>query len=274
MGWLDGNVALVTGGGSGMGRALVERFVAEGARVGVLEIDPDKAKQLAADFGDAVGVTVGNVTSFADNTRAVADTVSAFGHLDTFVGNAGLWDFGSSLEALPGEALGRAFEQLFGVNVLGYLLGAKASIEALRETRGSMIFTASNAAFYPGGGGPLYTASKHAVTGLVRQLAYELAPEIRVNAVAPGGMPTDLRGPSALGLQDTSFGSLPVDQLMIAMSPLEQPISASAYTATYVLLASRENSPTTTGSVHNCDGGLGVRGRKADQSLMGQLLGG
>ncbi|MGA9374875.1 MAG: 3-(cis-5,6-dihydroxycyclohexa-1,3-dien-1-yl)propanoate dehydrogenase [Mycobacterium sp.] len=273
MGWLEGDVALITGGGSGLGRALVERFVAEGARVGVLELNPHKVKLLMEDFGDMVCVTEGSVTNWADNTRAVSDTVAAFGRLDTFVGNAGLWDFGSSLEALSGEALPGAFEQLFGVNVLGYMLGAKASIDTLRATRGSMIFTASNAAFYPGGGGPLYTASKHAVLGLVRQLAYELAPEIRVNGVAPGGMPTDLRGPAALGLQDTPFGSMPVDQLMAALSPLEQPISATAYTATYVLLASQENSPTTTGSMHNCDGGLGVRGRKADQALMGQLLG-
>jgi NAD(P)-dependent dehydrogenase (short-subunit alcohol dehydrogenase family) len=273
MGWLDGQVALVTGGGSGLGRALVERFVAEGARVGVLELNSDKAKQLAAVLGDSGVVTEGSATSWADNRRAVAETVAGFGRLDTFVGNAGLWDFGTSLEALPAEALPGAFSQLFELNVLGYLLGAKASIEQLRRTNGSMIFTGSNAGFYPGGGGPLYTASKHAVTGLVKQLAYELAPEIRVNGVAPGGMPTDLRGPAALGLADTAFGSMPVDQLMTRMAPLERPISAADYAGTYVLLASRENSATTTGSVHNCDGGLGVRGRKADAALMQDLFG-
>lgn len=274
MGWLDGQVALVTGGGSGLGRALVERFVAEGGKVGVLERNPEKAKQLADDFGDAVSVTEGSATSWADNDRAVADSVAAFGQLDCFVGNAGLWDFGVSLEDMPAEALPDAFGQLFELNVLGYLLGAKASLNALRQSKGSIIFTLSNAAFYPGGGGALYTSSKHAVMGLVMQLAYELAPDIRVNGVAPGGMPTDLRGPGALGLADTAFGSLPVDQLMIRMAPLEKPIAAADYTGTYVLLASRENSGTTTGSVHNCDGGLGVRGRKADQELMRDLLGG
>jgi NAD(P)-dependent dehydrogenase (short-subunit alcohol dehydrogenase family) len=269
---LEGDVAMLTGGGSGLGRALVERFVAEGARVGVLEVNAAKAKELEADFGDSVAVTTGSATEWADNTRAVARTVEAFGRLDTFIGNAAVWDFGTSLEALPAEALPAAFEQLFGLNVLGYLLGAKAAIEPLRRARGSIIFTLSNAAFYPGGGGPLYTAAKHAGVGLVRQLAYELAPEIRVNAVAPGGMRTDLRGPAALGLSELSFGTLPVDDLVSRLGPLERPISPADYTGTYVLLASARNSPSTTGSVHNCDGGLGVRGRKADAALMADLL--
>jgi NAD(P)-dependent dehydrogenase (short-subunit alcohol dehydrogenase family) len=66
-------------------------------------------------------------------------------------------------------------DELFAVNVKGYLLGARAAAEALRPTRGSMIFTLSNASFFPRDGGPLYTASEHAGLGLVRQLAYELA---------------------------------------------------------------------------------------------------
>lgn len=272
MGWLDGQVVLVTGGGSGLGWALVQRFVAEGARVGVLELDPAKVRGLTDAFGEAVSVTEGSAVSWADNTRAVADALAAFGRLDTFVGNAGLWDFGTSLEALPGAALPDAFSQLFELNVLGYLLGAKAAIEPLRESGGSIIFTVSNAGFYPGGGGPLYTASKHAVMGLVKQLAYELAPEIRVNGVAPGGMPTDLRGPAALGLSGTSFGDMPVDRLITELGPLEKPISAADYAGTYVLLASRDNSASTTGSVHNCDGGIGVRGRKADAALMQGLF--
>jgi len=271
MGWMDGQVALVTGGGSGLGRAVVERFIAEGARVGVLEVNPDKAKEVGATFGDAVLVTEGSATSWADNFRAVADTVAAFRRLDTFVGNAGLWDFGTCLEAVPAESLPSAFSQLFELNVLGYLLGAKACIEPLRDSNGSMIFTVSNAGYYPGGGGPLYTSSKHAVMGLVKQLAYELAPEIRVNGVAPGVMPTDLRGPAALGLADTPFGGMWVDTIT-RIGPLERPICAADYTGTYVLLASRDNSATTTGSVHNCDGGFGVRGRKTDAVRMAELF--
>ena len=100
--------------------------------------------------------------------------------------------------ALPPDAIDAAFDEVFHLNVKGYLLGAKAATDELRKTKGSVIFTVSNAGFWPGGGGPLYVASKHAVMGLVKQLAYELAPDIRVNGVAPGGMSTDLRGPRAL----------------------------------------------------------------------------
>jgi NAD(P)-dependent dehydrogenase (short-subunit alcohol dehydrogenase family) len=261
MGWLDDTVTLVTGAGSGLGRALVERFLGEGARVGVLEINEDKARALQAEFGDRVTVTVGDATDLADNERSVADVVASFGRLDAFVGNAGLWDFGTSLEDLPADALGDAFDEVFHLNVKGYLLGAKAAIPELRESKGSIIFTVSNAGFWPGGGGPLYVASKHAVMGLVKQLAYELAPDIRVNGVAPGGMPTDLRGPRSLGLADRSWDSMPVDRIMEESSPLRRAITPSDYTGHYVLLASRANSLTVTGSVHNCDGGMGVRGR-------------
>lgn len=259
MGWLDETVVLATGAGSGLGRAVAERFVAEGANVGVLEINPDKAETLKSDLGDAVSVFVGDATQYADNERAVAATVDRFGRLDVFLGNAGLWDFATPLEHLQPDAISDAFDELFGLNVKGYLLGAKAATPALRASKGSMIFTVSNAGFWPGGGGPLYTASKHAVVGLVKQLAYELAPDIRVNGVAPGGMRSDLRGPRALGLADTSWGSLPVENLVPEYSALGRTPDPADYAGHYVLLASRANSMTVTGSVHNCDGGFGFR---------------
>jgi 2,3-dihydroxy-2,3-dihydrophenylpropionate dehydrogenase len=257
MGWLEGCSALITAGGSGLGSALVERFVDEGARVGVLEVHPDKAAVLRRQYGDHIVVTQGSATSPADNERAVADVAHQYGHLDTFVGNAGLSDFGKALEETDIQALPEAFSQLFGLNVLGYILGAKASMSALKRTRGSMIFTLSNAAFWPGGGGPLYTASKHAGVGLIKQLAYELAPDVRVNGVAPGGMSSDLRGPIALGQKGDRISDLPIDQLMINLGPLERAMEPADFTGTYVLLALKENSSTTTGSIHNCDGGIG-----------------
>ena len=79
MGWLDNEVVLVTGAGSGLGRAIVERFVAEGASVGVLELNPEKAGALAADFGDKVCVVIGDATSYGDNERAVRQTVNSSG---------------------------------------------------------------------------------------------------------------------------------------------------------------------------------------------------
>jgi len=260
MGWLEGRVALVTGGASGLGRAIVGRFLEEGARVGVLDRSHEKSAAMQAELGDRVKVTVGDVTALADNQRAVADTVRQFGKLDTFVGNAGIWDFSLSLEQLPADHLGEAFDELFGVNVKGYLLGAKAALPALRASGGSMIFTVSNAGFHVGGGGPLYTASKHAVVGMIRQLACELAPRIRVNGVAPGAIPTDLRGPQSLGMAQRSIASIPLAEMVERGLPMRRLPQARDYTAYYVLLASDESAATATGSIINCDGGIGVRG--------------
>ena len=265
MGWLDDTNILITGAGSGLGLALVERFIAEGANVGVLEINAEKADALRDQFGDRISVTVGDACSYDDNAASVEATVNAFGSLNTFIGNAGLWDYSTPLERLKPELLSDAFDEVFRLNVMGYMLGAKASLEELRKSKGSMIFTASNAAFWPSGGGPLYVASKHAVVGLVKQLAYELAPDVRVNGVAPGGMPTDLRGPKALGQADRSFSSLPVDELVASFSPLERAIAAEDYAGHYVLLASKTEALTVTGSIHNCDGGIGVRGGRAER---------
>lgn len=260
MGWLDGTAAIITGGGSGLGRALVDRFVEEGAQVGVLEKSPEKADKLQAEFGGAVLVVTGDVTSYRDNVAVVEQTVARFGRLDTFVGNAAIWDFSTRLVDMPEDSLDALFDEVFHINVKGYLLGARAAVRELARTGGSVILTASNAAFHPGGGGPLYTASKHAVRGLVAQLAFEFAPKVRVNGVAPGGMLTDLRGPGTLGLDGTSIASLPIADLVTTCTPLQTLAEPADYTGPYVLLASKANSSTATGAVINCDGGLGVRG--------------
>jgi cis-2,3-dihydrobiphenyl-2,3-diol dehydrogenase len=260
MGWLENRVALVTGGASGLGRAIVERFVEEGANVASLDRARERSEELAKRLGDRVAAIVGDVTVLEDNQRAVAETVQRFGRLDCFVGNAGIWDFSISLAALPDDRIGDAFDELFGVNVKGYLLGAKAAYRELAKTRGSIIFTVSNAGFYPCGGGPLYTASKHAVVGLIRQLAYELAPKIRVNGVAPGAIPTDLRGPRSLEMAEKSIASVPLKEAAERGIPLGKLPEPRDYTGSYVLLASAENSSTATGGVILCEGGIGIRG--------------
>ena len=175
----------ITGGGSGLGLALVERFIEEGAQVATLELSAAKVASLRQRFGEHILAVEGNVTCYADYQRAVDQILTRSGKLDCFIGNAGIWDHNASLVNTPAETLETGFHELFNVNVLGYLLGAKACAPALIASEGSMIFTLSNAAWYPGGGGPLYTASKHAATGLIRQLAYELAPKVRVNGVGP-----------------------------------------------------------------------------------------
>ncbi|MEL0081899.1 MAG: 3-(cis-5,6-dihydroxycyclohexa-1,3-dien-1-yl)propanoate dehydrogenase [Gammaproteobacteria bacterium] len=259
MGWMNNKVVLITGAGSGMGKALLERFLAEGAQVGVLEFSADKADQLRSEFGDQVAVTQGNVASFDDNVAAVTATVNAFGQLDTFIGNAGVFDYFQSIDDLQGDTMGAAFDELFSVNVKGYLLGAKAALDELRKTRGSVIFTVSNAGFYPGGGGPIYTASKHAVIGLIKQLAQEVAPEVRVNGVAPGGMKTELGGLEATGTAQQTLQAMPgLEEMIENMVPLKFAPKPADYCGPYVLLASSDNAAPMTGVTINTDGGLGV----------------
>src|SRR2546423_11363125 len=221
MGWLEGQAAIVTGGASGLGRAVVDRFVQEGARVVVLDRSAEHLEKLRADHDRRTVVTVkGDVTSPAANDRAVAAAVKAFGQLDVFVGNAGIWDYSIPLAHLPLNLLPEVFNEVFGVNVKGYILGTKAALPELVKSRGCVIYTLSNAAFDPAGGGAFYTASKHAVRGLVTQMAYELAPKVRVNGVAPGGGGTDLRGPKCPGFDRVPLGGGPgVGRPLKALTP-------------------------------------------------------
>lgn len=261
MNGLKDAVILITGGGSGLGRALVQRFVAEGARVAVLESSAVRAESLRAAFGGAVEAIVGDVTRYADNARAVEQTVARFGRLDTFIANAGIFDFFQLLAQYEGDRLGAAFDELLAVNVKGGLLGARAALSELVKSRGSIIFTISNAGFYPGGGGPVYTASKHALVGLVKQLAHELAPKVRVNGVAPGGMKTNLSGLQSTGTGSQSLADIEgLDQILRDITPLQIAPKPEDYCGPYVLLASAADAGPITGAIIHTDGGLGVRG--------------
>jgi NAD(P)-dependent dehydrogenase (short-subunit alcohol dehydrogenase family) len=260
MGMLDGQVALVTGGGSGIGRAVVSRFIEEGARVGIMERVTDRAEALRSQFGAAVVAIPGDAGDLGDNKRAVAETVSAFGQLDVFVGNAGIFDVYASVAELAEDDLTRAYDELFGVNVRGCIFGAKAALPALRGTGGSMIFTASVAGLNSGGGGALYTASKHAVVGLIRELAVELGPDIRVNGVAPGGTMTDLRGLAALGNDDRSqFADPAIEERLRAGNPLHLALLPDDIAGAYAFLASRRDARGITGLILTVDAGAMLR---------------
>ena len=256
---LQNQVALITGGGSGIGLAVVDRYIREGANVGVLANNPDHEKSLHEQFGDKVVVIVGDVRSPADNDRAVATTVAKFGKLDIFVSNAGIWDYMVPLEQMAVDSIPDIFDEVFGVNVKGYLLGARASIAELKKTNGCMIFTASTSSFFTGGGGPIYIASKHAVIGVVKALAHEFAPEVRVNAVAPGGTLTPLGGSKAAGQGDVKLWDMPgLDSLISGMTPLGFIAKPEQHAGLWVTLASREDSSYVTGIVVLSDGGIGI----------------
>lgn len=264
-GWLRGDVALITGGGTGIGRAVARRFAAEGARVVITGPHREVLDRVVADQADpgAWLAVEADVRDTEQLHRAVESAVDRFGKLDVLVPNAGLWDFHRQVTRLSGEDLAAAFDEIFAVNVKGYLLTVEAAWRDLVRSNGSIVMTLSNASFYVNGGGAIYTAAKHACLGLMRELAYELAPHVRVNAVAPGGMRTDLRGPSAIGLEhrsiETSFAKqepgtgMPIPLHHSSTDPVD-------FTGPYVLLASRTQSSTITGEVISADGGIGVRG--------------
>ncbi|MDN8071391.1 cis-2,3-dihydrobiphenyl-2,3-diol dehydrogenase [Burkholderia vietnamiensis] len=258
---LEGEVALVTGGGAGLGRAIVDRYVMEGARVAVLDKSAAGLEALRERHGDAVVGIEGDVRLLDSHREAVARCVEAFGKLDCLVSNAGVWDYLTQLVDIPEDQLSDAFEEMFAVNVKGYILAAKATLPALYRSKGSAIFTVSNAGFYPGGGGVLYTAGKHAVIGLIKQLAHEWGPHIRVNGIAPGGiLNCDLRGLKTLGLQDKTIASLPLSEMLNPVLPTGRCATADEYAGAYVFFATRAENVPLTGSVLNIDGGMGVRG--------------
>lgn len=260
MGWLENQVVLITGGGSGLGSALIDRFLKEGAKVGILQRSQQKVDEVLAKYNGEVVAVVGDVTKYEDNVKAVQVVVERFGKLDCFIGNAGIWDHYADILTLTGEQLEQVFDEVISINTKGYLLGAKAALDELIKTEGSMIFTLSNAAFYPSGGGPAYTASKHAGVGLVRELAYELAPKIRVNAVAPSGMNANVKGAAALGQENVGLLDAR-DMTKIGQGmPLKFLPEVEEMTGSYVLLASRENNRPLTGVIINADCGLGIRG--------------
>jgi 2,3-dihydroxy-2,3-dihydrophenylpropionate dehydrogenase len=269
-GWLEGYSALITGGGSGIGRAVAERYVAEGASVTIVGRDPDQLDKVVADAVDPsrIHAVQADVRSAEQLHVAVADTVERFGKLDTLVANAGVWDYQRPLTRLSAGELDAAFDEVFSVNVKGYLLAAEAAWRELVKTRGSIVMTLSNASFYVNGGGPVYTASKHACLGLMRELAYELAPKVRVNGVACGGMNTDLRGPEALAMRDrslaTSFAKRSPDAPPPPLPLHDSSTDPHDFTGPYVLLAAREQSGPITGEAIRIDGGMGVRGFRSD----------
>ena len=257
---LTGQTVLITGGASGLGAAIVEKCIAEGANVGVLDKSVAGCEALQEEHLERIVTIPGDVRSLADNKRVVKACEERFGALDCAIGNAGIWDFSVPLVDLEGDKLAEAFDEIFQINVLGYMMLAKAAMPALVRSKGSMVFTVSNAGFLPDGGGVLYTASKHAVVGLIKQLAFELAPHVRVNGVAPGPIATQLKGPASLGMEERRFPGERLTENAAGFVPLGRMPVPAEYASAYVFFACREDNVPATGSVLNYDGGFGVRG--------------
>jgi NAD(P)-dependent dehydrogenase (short-subunit alcohol dehydrogenase family) len=259
MAWLDGKRALVVGAGSGIGRAVAAAFVAEGAHVAALELDPAKAAALAADLPGCV-VSSGDATSAADSRAAVRAACAAFGGLDVLVNCVGIFDFYRGLADLDDVQLSAGFDEIFNVNVKSQLVSVHAALAELRRSGGSVVLTVSTSGFYPGRGGVLYVASKFAVRGCVIALAHELAPDVRVNGVAPGGtVGTELTGPRSLGLAGQILGTTPGrEEDLRSRTPLQVALTGDDHAGSYVFLAS-DRARGITGTVVHSDGGVGIR---------------
>jgi NAD(P)-dependent dehydrogenase (short-subunit alcohol dehydrogenase family) len=257
---LRGKRALVVGAGSGIGRAVHDAFAAAGAAVAVLERDEAKCAALRRD-APATIVVHGDATDPSASDAAVAAVLERHGGLDVLVSCVGLFDFYRGVRDLPRDDLLAAFDELFHVNVASVLVSVQSALDALTASRGSIVLTASTSSFHPGRGGVLYVASKFAVRGLVVSLAHELAPEVRVNAVAPGGtLGTDLRGPAALGLDGVALGDRPGREAELrARTPLQVALTPADHAGSYVFLAG-DAARGITGTFLHPDGGIGVKG--------------
>lgn len=255
---------LITGAGSGLGKALATRFAAEGAKVAIIDVDLDRAREVAEEIGTDVALPLAaDVRDTHSLHQAVDKAVERFGGLDTVIPNAGIWDFYRSITRLDGQQIGDLFDEVMAVNVKGYLLTTEATWRHLLASRGSMIFTLSNSAYYAAGGGPSYTASKFAGRGLVIQLAYELAPKVRVNGVAVGGMRTNLAGPASAGMEGRKVSEI-FDRRPEGGNPYiplhDISMDPATFTGSYLMLASRVEAGNITGQIINVDGGIAARG--------------
>jgi 2-hydroxycyclohexanecarboxyl-CoA dehydrogenase len=188
MGLLEGRRAIVTGGGSGIGRATCRRMAEEGARVAVLDLDADSAHAVADEIG---GVGFAADVGDPDGLKEAIDAaVASLGGLSTLYNNAGTSSFSRLHEGEPAE-----WDRVLRINLTGVYAGFRAAIPHMMEGGGCIVSTASISGTRPAAGEGPYAASKAAVAALTASAALEYAPSIRVNAVSPGMIRTAMTAP-------------------------------------------------------------------------------
>ncbi|MCI0548413.1 MAG: SDR family oxidoreductase [Candidatus Rokubacteria bacterium] len=248
---LADRVAVVTGAGSGIGQATAILFAREGARVGVVDVREDGAKQTAQQIEGAGGHALpirADVTRALDNQGAVEQVLARWGRLDVFYANAGVPQWPRSVEDVD-EAV---FDQIMAVNVKGVFLGAKYAFPAMkRQGSGVFLITSSTSAIRPRPGVQCYSASKGAVSTLAKSLALEGAPfGIRVVAIAPVATETPMLA-TFMGKTEVDDEGMRRYQDTVPLGRLNRPEDL----ARAALFLASDDAAMVTGSVFEVDGG-------------------
>lgn len=243
-----GRVALITGGGGGIGREIARRFARDGLRVAVLDRDAEAARTAAAEL-DGLALTA-DVTEEREVDDAVERTLAHFGRIDILVNNAGICWTGPALD-MPLATL----KQMLRVNVEGVFIVSRAALPHMIARRSGVII---NLASWAGKTGNAYfagySASKFAVIGLTQSLAREMAPYgIRVNAICPG-IVVDTAMRAALEEQQRRYG-LPQTAEREQLIPLGR-VSVPADVARVAAFLASEEAAYLTGELVNLSGGL------------------
>jgi NAD(P)-dependent dehydrogenase (short-subunit alcohol dehydrogenase family) len=254
--------ALVTGGGSGIGRAIALGLAAAGAPVAVVDLLPDGGGAVADEIGGRGGkarFVAADVSRWDDVDRAFGEAVSALGPLAILVNAAGILDGYAPVQEMS-PAL---WTKVIAVNLTGTFLACKRALqEMVPAGRGRIINLASVAGLVGDGGGPAYVASKHGVVGLTRQLAVTAASSsVTVNAICPGPIQTGLRANSTaiLGADAPPMRGVGGDEAAIkAVTPMGRRGTVEEIAATVLFLASAE-AGYVTGHTLVIDGGWTAR---------------
>lgn len=250
MGLLTGKVAIVTGGAGSLGSATARLFLAEGARVMLVDRSAEDLGPVAAALDHPhVATCVADVTRAAEVERYVDATVARFGPIDVLFSNAGNFGTVAAIEDYPEEV----FDAVYAVHVRGAFLAAKYAVPKMNDG-GSIVITSSVAAVRSDPGVHAYVTAKHAQVGLMRCLAKELAPRnIRVNTIHPGPMDNAFQRnveqglTTAIGRDGTAFFN--------DVIPLHRHATADEIARSVLFLASDQSS-FTTGAMLMADGGL------------------
>ena len=239
MGRLEGKVAIITGGASGIGEASVRLFVSEGARVVIADIQDEKGMRLATKLGNAIYQHT-DVTAEDDVRKLVEKAVSSFGRLDVLFNNAGIAGEGGPIESVSVEN----FDRIVATHLRGVFLGIKHAAPVMkRQGAGSIINTASTAAIRAGYGNHVYSAAKAGIMQLTRSVSMELGESgVRVNCVCPGFVPTPLIGVArGLTVKEAEAKLGTIAEQFTEAQPLRGPILPEDIARAVLWLASDES---------------------------------